>query len=607
MLIEVGTVLGSLGHVLNGGVRLDPSNYDSRGRIRVIADQSAHVIRTAVPVGVATSFSVDSANPLIAAGLLRSLVGGANANNGNVSISAIGAQSGQAARATRAALNRARSGVRPNQQANQTSQSSQSQPAQASRIQAQEQQEQGASESENQQSERRESQTSSMEAALAAAAEQVVSGMTDDNENENESKDDTNEDGMANMLDDVLNNFDITDDNQSDDNDDVNNDNRNDNTKSKERNRKDKNKDRNDRTVERTRVQPPAQTQSQGSSQQQQQQQQQQGGFGGLLSNMMNMMSNPNAGGGGGGANGGLAGLMQAFANPNGANSSNANNRARNPTVLASRVISLIIGMVGMDELSSARKKNWDFLKFYRKNINVFVLKQILNDIDTPMRRYEIAKDLSIGLGNIMIGRMSNDRRQILYSITVNLFGIHLNELMNIILDSTSDKEFGKKLYDWGSKVLSEWMYKLILNFNNRENGAKQYLSHLLKNLISAWGRNNSFNRLQLIPEFVNYFVDNGRSFYLKMMQAKQNRNRGNSNRHQSRLAQNEQWALQINNENDRQRWLNAIRRDSQRLPVMFIGVFDQMLFCLKFSKLSFRCVDLFFVFLFVVRFLSMK
>ena len=394
----------------------------------------------------------------------------------------------------------------------------------------------------------------------------------ENDEMKNNNGNNNGETGLTNMLDDVLDSFDID---APEDTTVTTTATTATTTTSQSRNQ----------TVPRQQQQPQAPVQQRN----QPQQQQQQPNLGNLFSNMMSMMSGGGASGGsggsGGGANDGLAGLMRAFG---GAANSNANNNAnsnrRDPSLLASRVISFLIGLVGMNEMSAARKGEWDFLKYLRKDCAKFVLTGLLDNVDTPMQRNEICKNLSVGLGTIMMGRYSNDHRQVLKTVTMNVIGNQLNGLMNIVLDSENDSEFGKKVFNWGKTVLSEFVYKLSINFNTRENGAKKYLTHLVKNLMGNLGHGNgrravSMGQLQLVDDFVSYFVDTAKAWHLKTLQT-QRRGTGSSNSN-SRLAQNEQWALQLTDENDRKRWLDTIRRDNQRLPVMSCYIlFGLGLFC---------------------------
>ena len=47
--------------------------------------------------------------------------------------------------------------------------------------------------------------------------------------------------------------------------------------------------------------------------------------------------------------------------------------------------------------------------------------------------------------------------------------------MIDVILDSDNEKQFEESIFEWGSQVLSEWIYKLSLNFSNRNEGAKVF------------------------------------------------------------------------------------------------------------------------------------
>jgi len=274
---------------------------------------------------------------------------------------------------------------------------------------------------------------------------------------------------------------------------------------------------------------------------------------------------------------------MSAFGGASNANRNRNNNDSaqqnRNPLMLIHRTLKFMMDTLSMSELNMALNNNYSFIGRHRNGLKSFILNTILGSNDTPMRRHEIAMDYANGFGLFMISQFSSERRDVIRSLTLSHFRNNTPLLIDIILDSNSESIFEQRLIEWISSVFSSWIYKLSLNYEKRLEDVKQLFVQLIMNSIKYLNNNNNDNQnnsnLKIIPEFVSFFVEKGKSFHLQQMQkqhaSQRQKTKTNSSSSSSssfttnrRNNSNEQWVMNVE-ESERNRWLETIRCDQKR------------------------------------------
>jgi len=243
------------------------------------------------------------------------------------------------------------------------------------------------------------------------------------------------------------------------------------------------------------------------------------------MSALLNAFSN-NANGSNSGGSNPLASLMNVFANNNANNGQSQqqnNNNNRNPLMLINRTIKFLMDSISMSELNMAQNGNFSFIRNHWNAVKSFMQNSILSGNDTPMRRHEIAQNYANGFGLYIISQFSSERRDVIRSLTQNLFRHHTPLLIDIVLDSNSEIVFEQRLIDWIANAFSAWIYKLSLKYTNRIEGVKQMFVQLIMNsmqyLNGRANQNELRNKLRVTPQFVDYFVENAKKYHLQTMQ----------------------------------------------------------------------------------------